>query len=309
MPHFDEYGEHDEVSGTRHLTVGEGSWPTLWNYWAGFKDHYTADRQLGDLVAKQNPEIKRVAALRIAARTRLVRYMVAAASVRQIIFVDCDMPTHDEGHEVAHRIDPDVRVLYSSGHPVVMLNACVLMPDCEYVEVPATDPTALLAGAAEVLDLAEPVGVLLLNTFDVLDVDTARHITRTFAAALAPGSHVGIAHLTAKPGPPTSDKPPIGPRLDALFTARHMPPPVLRTPTEIAGLLDAWELLDPGVVPLSQWRPEFLLHQLNTEPPGDIRLVVAAARKRPAVAFPMTPAHLRVPGQPDPSNTERSSCP
>ncbi|MFI0411838.1 SAM-dependent methyltransferase [Actinomadura sp. 3N508] len=276
MPRSDDYGDCGVVFGPGRLAAGEASWPTLWNYFASGKDHYTADRMLGDLVTKQNPEFERIAALRIAARARLVRYMVAAASVRQLIIVDCDLPTHDEVHEVAHRIDPRVRVVYSSGHPVVMAHARAVMPAFGYLDAPATDPAALVDGAAAALDLTEPTGVLLVNALDVLDADTARHITCTFADALASGSYIGITHLTIKP---TGDRPPTGPSLHALFTARHMPPPVFRTPAEIAGLLDGFELLGPGVTPVPRWRPESLLDQLEHDPPGDIRLVVAAARK------------------------------
>ncbi|GLY07928.1 SAM-dependent methyltransferase [Actinoplanes sp. NBRC 101535] len=34
-----------------------------------------------------------------------------------------------------------------------------------------------------------------------------------------------------------------------------MTPPAVRTRDEIAALLDGWDLLPSGLVPISQWRP------------------------------------------------------
>lgn len=277
---FDEYDEYgDDAFALGRLTIRRSSWPVLWCYWGGGKEHQAPDRELGDLVADGNPEIVEVAKLRLAARERLVRYMVAAG-LRQILVVGCDLPSHpvhDEVHEVAHRVDPAVRVrvVYASDHPVVMAHARGLMAGggAGFVDAPLTSPGRILSGAANALDLDldEPVGVLLLNQLDTLRGRDARDITRFFAAALAPGSHIAVTHLTAKGGPLGDVGLSLPLRMRELFTAWQTPPPVFRDPTEIAHLLDDWDLVEPGFTSVPQ--------RLSPTAPGGIGLVVAVGRK------------------------------
>ncbi|MGH3238802.1 MAG: SAM-dependent methyltransferase [Spirillospora sp.] len=293
MRTFDGRGYLSDVDsgpGRRTTTIFQSWWPGLWNHWSGGKDNYLADRLLGGIVAERYPEIERIAELRLEARARLVRYMVAAASVRQLAVVGCDLPVRDEVHDVAHQRDPRVRVLYVTDHPVVMVHARGLLDGAGtagYVEAAVTDPARVLAGAAPILDLDEPVGVLFLNTFDVLGTATGRRITRAFADALAPGSHIALTHLSAQGRSLPNGRTSAERELRDLFTLWQTPPPILRDRAEVAHLLNGWSLLEPGVTSVPQWRPGSLPHQLDPSMPGRIRLVVAAARK------PGVPSRLR----------------
>ncbi|MGH3238853.1 MAG: SAM-dependent methyltransferase [Spirillospora sp.] len=310
MPMFDGHAFYeDDTAASR--TIFQTSWPAMWHVLSGGKDGQPGDRVFAGIVAQEHPEVEPIAALRLAARTRLVRYMVAAASIRQLIVVGCDLPLLDEVHQVADRVAPGVQVVYATGDRFVMIHARGQLggANVHHVDAAATDPAAVLAGAASVLNLREPVGVLILNTLDAMDAGAARDLTRAFADAVAPRSHLAFTHLTTKTAPVANSEHPVEGELRELFRRWQIPPPVLRQPDEIGGLLDGWNLLEPGVTSVPQWRPESLLHQLGPDLPGRIRLVVATARKRAAPAFSMTPAHLRVPGEPDPSNPERTLCP
>jgi O-methyltransferase involved in polyketide biosynthesis len=185
---------------------------------------------------------------------RTVRYLAGEAGIRQFLDVGTGLPTADNTHEVAQRIAPDSQVVYVDNDPLVLVHARALLTSrpegtCAYVDADVRDPGAILDAAAATLDFTRPVALMMLGVLGhVGDDDQARQIVRELAGALAPGSC-----LTLSDGANTSRA---REQAHQQYAQTGAVPYRLRSPEQIAALFGGLELLDPGVVPVSQWRPD-----------------------------------------------------
>lgn len=227
----------------------------IWNYWLGGKDNYAVDRTAGDKVAAMLPIIVVQARADRAFLGRAIRYLAGAEGIRQFLDIGTGLPTADNTHEVAQRVAPESRIVYADNDPLVLVHARALLTStpqgaCDYVAGDLRDPDKILADAARTLDLAQPVALMLLGILHHLpDLDEAYSIVRRLVAALAPGSFLAINHSTSEISGHAME--------DAV---RHWnqvgtPSMTLRTPEQIARFFDGLDLLPPGVVSCSRWRP------------------------------------------------------
>ena len=228
--------------------------PRVWNYLAGGKDHSPADECFAECVTALHPQVVQVAQERIAFRARAVRVMVGELGIGQILVAGVDLPLRDEVHGIAHGLDPLARVAYADSDPLVMAHARALLDSrwadgCAHLDVGPADPEVLLSRAADVVDLAEPVGVLLINSLDGLDDGAVAHAIGVLGGTLPHGSAIVICHVTGQSGQGMA-------ALGALKYSRIPGLPHARTPADVRALFTGLELVWPGVAPASGWRPE-----------------------------------------------------
>lgn len=247
-PGFDWAAAERDLYG---FDVTTPSMVRVWNFWGRGKDHYPADQCFGEYVEDLFPRIVDVAAYRIAFRARAVRVMVGECGIGQLLVAGVDLPLRDKVHDVAHGVDPLARVAYADSDPLVMAHAKALLDSpwadgCAHVDAGLADPAGLVGEAANVLDFAEPVGVLLINSLDGLDDAAAAHAMGVLGGALPHGSCIAICHLTGRTGQ----------GLGALGSRWIPGLPQARTPAGVRALFAGLELVEPGVMPASQWRPE-----------------------------------------------------
>ncbi|MFI0421833.1 SAM-dependent methyltransferase [Spongiactinospora sp. 9N601] len=227
----------------------------VWNHWIGGKDNYPIDRQVGDRIREVFPGIIEVARHSRAFLGRAVRHLAAEAGIRQFLDIGTGLPTQDNTHEVAQRAAPDCRVVYVDNDPLVLVHARALListPEgaTDYIDADVRDPERILAKAARTLDFDRPVGLILLGIMgNVADDEEAYAIVRRLLAALPPGSHLALNDGTA-----VFDQE--GARTGERHRAAAGDPYRLRTPEQIARFFDGLEMLEPGLVPVSRWRPE-----------------------------------------------------
>ncbi|MBB2910864.1 O-methyltransferase involved in polyketide biosynthesis [Streptosporangium becharense] len=228
----------------------------VWNYWLGGKDHYPADREVGDRVFGMFPNIVHVARADRAFLGRAVRHLAGEAGVSQFLDIGTGLPTVDNTHEVAQRVRPESRIVYVDNDPLVLLHARALLSGTpegvtDYIDADARDPEAILRAAAKTLDFTRPVAVMLLGIMNfVLDVAEAQSVVRRLMAAVPSGSYLALTHPTVELGGEAN--------IEAMrFWNEHARPPIVaRTGEEIARFFDGLELLEPGLVSCSRWRPE-----------------------------------------------------
>ncbi len=247
-----------------------------YNYWLGGKDNFAADRESGDLLTKSYP------AARIAARAnrsflqRAVRHVAAEGGVRQFLDIGTGLPTADNTHEVAQRVAPESRIVYVDNDPMVMSHARALLtstPEGEtrYLEEDLRNPERILA-AADLLDLSQPVGLVLVAVVHFLpEQERARSIVHTLLEALPSGSHLVMSCATTDF---------LTPELKAnwdesLRTGRSDVHP--RSRAQFDEFFTGLELVDPGVVAVSQWRPDPAAEEHPT--PVEASIFGAVARK------------------------------
>jgi O-methyltransferase involved in polyketide biosynthesis len=228
----------------------------IWNYWLGGKDHYPVDRKVGDQIAEMFPDIVGLARADRAFLGRAVRYLVGEAGIRQFLDIGTGLPTADNTHEVAQRVAPESRIVYVDNDPLVLAHARALLVSTpqgatEYLEADVRDTDAIFRDAARTLDFTQPVAVMLLGiVHHVSDDDEAHAIVNRLLDGIPPGSYLVMAHSTNVVTGAAMDE-----------AVRHWnqfgkPPMTLRTPQAIAGFFDRLELLEPGVVSTSRWRPD-----------------------------------------------------
>jgi O-methyltransferase involved in polyketide biosynthesis len=227
----------------------------IWNYWLGGKDHYAVDREAGDKVAAMLPSIVAQARADRAFLGRAISYLAGAEGIRQFLDIGTGLPTADNTHEVAQRIAPQSRIVYADNDPLVLAHARALLTSspqgaCDYIDGDLRDPDAILAQAAHTLDFTQPVGLMLLGILHhIPDTAQAYAIVRQLMAALAPGSFLTINHSTsAIHGAAMEDA-------VAHWNKVGTPTMTLRTPQQITRFFDGLDLLSPGVVSCSLWRP------------------------------------------------------
>ncbi|GAA2406712.1 SAM-dependent methyltransferase [Streptomyces glaucosporus] len=228
----------------------------MWDYWLGGKNHYEVDKAAGDQVRRIHPGILDYARADRAFLGRAVRYLAGEAGVRQFLDIGTGLPTSDNTHEVAQRIAPESRIVYADNDPIVLAHARALLTSTpegatDYLDADLHDPDAILRRAAATLDFTRPVAVMLLGiVMFVADTGRARAIVERLMDAVPSGSHLVLSHTITAPGLEDVDA--------AVEYWNSVGTPKLhqRTPEEIARFFDGLELLEPGVVSCSRWRPE-----------------------------------------------------
>ncbi|GFJ94910.1 hypothetical protein Prum_085520 [Phytohabitans rumicis] len=118
----------------------------IWNYWLGGKDNFAVDRQVGDEIRAAFPQIVENARASRAFLVRAVTYLAGEAGVRQFLDVGTGLPTADNTHEVAQRVEPTSRIVYVGHDPLVLVHARALLtsssegPPTTSTRTPASRP-------------------------------------------------------------------------------------------------------------------------------------------------------------------------
>ncbi|MDQ2879904.1 MAG: SAM-dependent methyltransferase [Actinomycetota bacterium] len=228
----------------------------IWNYWLGGKDNYPVDREAGDEVRARIPDIADGARAERAFLVRVVRHLVGEVGIRQFLDVGTGLPTLNNTHEVAQTMAPECRIVYVDNDLLVLAHARALLTSTpegvtEYIHADLRDPDTILTEAARILDFSQPVGLMLLGVVNhIMDCDEAYSVVNRLVTSLPSGSYLALTHSTAEVhGEPMLE-------VMRQVTERGGTPIRARTRHELVRFFDGTELLDPGVVSCSRWRPD-----------------------------------------------------
>ena len=228
----------------------------VYGYWLGGKDHFSADRKAAEEVIRLRPQVVASARANRAFLGRVVRYLAADCGIRQFLDIGTGLPAPSNTHEVAQRAIPHSRVVYCDNDQLVLTHARALLTStpqsaCAYVDADLREPETIVAQAAQTLDFSQPAAILLLAVVHfVADADDPAGIVATLASALAPGSYLAISHLTADFAPEQVAA------AAAAYNSQVPVPVTARTHSQVSALFGGLPMLAPGVVPVSEWRPE-----------------------------------------------------
>nr|WP_202500401.1 SAM-dependent methyltransferase [Streptomyces sp. SID5476] len=228
----------------------------IWNYWLGGGDYYEVDRKAGDEIRRLYPSIGDYARADRQFLGRAVRHLAAEVGIRQFLDIGAGLPTAENTHEVAQHIAPDSRIVYVDNDPLVLVHARALLTSApegrtDHVDEDLRNVDSVLAHAARTLDLTRPVALLLLDVLAFIrDDEDPYGIVRHLLRALPSGSHLVLSHTITSPEWPDVD-------IAAAWWNEHgIPPLTQRTPEKIARFFDGLDLLEPGIVSCTRWRPE-----------------------------------------------------
>ena len=226
----------------------------VWNYWLGGKDNYPVDRMVGDQVMEMFPDITRLARADRAFLGRAVQFLVGEAGIRQFLDVGTGLPTANNTHQVAQSIAPESRIVYVDNDPLVLVHARALLTStpegaCDYIDADLRHTDKILAEAAKTLDFSQPVALMLLGIMgQVPDSDDPRAIIKRLMNPMPSGSYLALSD-----GVNTSETFTEAVRHYNESSANTYHP---RSPEQLTGFFDGLEVVEPGVVPLTSWRPE-----------------------------------------------------
>lgn len=226
----------------------------IWNYWLGGKANFAVDREAGDQFRKDFPGVVDTAREVRAFLVRAVTYLAGEAGIRQFVDIGAGLPAADNTHEVAQRTAPDSRVVYVDNDPIVLMNSRALLASSpegatEYIYADVRQPCKILEFAAGALDFTQPVALILLGILGHLtDDDQARSIVRRLVDALPPGSYLALCD-----GAPMSVE-----TIEAhqRYNETGAVPYVLRDPETIVRFFEGLDVLEPGIVEITRWRPD-----------------------------------------------------
>jgi hypothetical protein len=228
----------------------------VYDYWLGGKDNFAADRIAGEAAIDAYPAIRCSARANRAFLMRTVSYLADARGIRQFLDIGAGLPAAYNTHEVAQAIAPESRIAYVDNDPMVLCHARALLSSTPqgmtaYVDADLRDTAAVLTEAAEALDFTRPVAVMLLAVLDhIPDLDQARCTVASLMAAVPPGSFLVISHAASDIDPEKTAEM-IGRLNEHLAEGNY----IGRPRDVVARFFDGLELVEPGVVKVSQWQP------------------------------------------------------
>ncbi|SNS11817.1 SAM-dependent methyltransferase [Actinomadura mexicana] len=227
----------------------------IWNFLLGGTDNYPVDRQAGEAIFAVFPGMVAMARQSRRMLRRVVRHLAGEAGVRQFLDIGTGLPTMDNTHEIAQRLAPASRIVYVDNDPLVLTHARKLLTSTpegatDYIEADVRDPGAILTEAARTLDYGRPVALMLMGILGLVgDYDQARSIAGRLMAALPSGSYLAVYDGT-------DSDPAYTEAIRTYNSASGAVPYNPRAQDQIAGYFDGLELLEPGVVPVTRWRPD-----------------------------------------------------
>ena len=227
----------------------------VYDYYLGGSHNFAVDRVMARKIIGMSPETVRTARANRAFLRRAVKFCIGDG-IRQFLDIGSGIPTVGNVHDVAQSIDPQASVVYVDIDPVAVAHSRAILADNDLatvIQADLRDPDSILNDPQlrGLLDLTEPVAVLMVSVMHFIpDHEDPAGIIAKFHAATASGSCLVFSQLSTE----ILDQ-------DKLATAqreyaRTAAQLTARSRAEIEALLTGWELVEPGLVSLSAWRPE-----------------------------------------------------
>lgn len=226
----------------------------MYDYYLGGAHNFLVDRELGDQVLKQVPA---AAPLARAARQwlrRLVR-ILAEHGVDQFLDLGSGIPGVGSTHEMALQHNPQARVVYVDNEAVAVAHSKMItasLPGVGVVDADFTQPELVLNDPVTrtILNLDRPVALIFSCSLHL--VTDERHpveVVARYRDAVARGSYLAITHGT-KDGRPDFQK------IEDLYEQSASSRFVTRPRAEVARFFGGFDLIEPGLVHMTEWRPE-----------------------------------------------------
>jgi SAM-dependent methyltransferase len=229
----------------------------MYDYYLGGKDNFAADREAAGRIISIVPSVIPTTRANRAFLGKAVS-LLAREGVRQFVDIGAGLPTQDNVHQVVQRVASDSRTVYVDNDPVVLVHARALLADSPETTVIAGDvrrPGEIFDDPElrEFIDLDRPVAVLMLAVLHFIpDHDEVAAIAEAVRARLAPGGYLVLSHFY------TPDEEQNTVRAgQQVYSSTNSGSLTARSLDRINGLFSGLTLVEPGLVPVQAWRPEW----------------------------------------------------
>jgi hypothetical protein len=226
-----------------------------WDFVLGGKTNFEVDRRA---VAAVGATFRGLSSLAKDARSFLrrgVRHLVGEAGIRQLIDVGSGLPSAGNVHEVAHEIDPTVRVVYVDLDPLVLAHGRALLADnltTTVIEADAADPDGILdhCETRSFVDLERPTAILLSGILHHLsDGQDPVKVTRVLKDRMSSGSYLLVSNFL-------DDDEPEAAVAERAFAEAGLGTLRFRSWDEQQRYFDGLDMVEPGLVYANDWRPD-----------------------------------------------------
>ncbi|MFD5268237.1 SAM-dependent methyltransferase [Streptomyces sp. NPDC058335] len=230
----------------------------MYDHYLGGKDNYAADRAACEELDKVVPSTRALALNNRRFLQRVVRTLTQEYGIRQYLDHGSGLPTQNNVHHVAQSIDPSAHVVYIDNDPMVLVHGRALLEQDErttviHADMRETEAIFTHPDTERLIDFSEPVAVLFNSVFHCIpdsETDGPPAVVRRVAERLAPGSFLVMCQLVSE-----------DPKVRE-FVTNFMDQATqghwgrVRQEKDMAALFDGLEILDPGLVEVSTWRPD-----------------------------------------------------
>jgi hypothetical protein len=231
----------------------------VYDVFIGGKDNFEVDRMVAERSLQFVPDAQEAGRACRAFLGRAVRWLASDQRIRQFLDIGSGLPTQNNVHQIAHEVDPGAHVVYVDNDPMVLAHGRALLADevtTTVIQADLREPQKILGNpqVREYLDFTQPIGLLMLSILHhINDDEDPGRLAAILRDALPSGSFLAIIHFWD----PADEHPEISARVheaervfnESLGTGRW------RTRDEIMAYLGDFELVEPGLVPLAEWRP------------------------------------------------------
>jgi hypothetical protein len=244
------------TSDLEKLDTGTAHIARVYDFWLGGRNNFAADRAAGEEALEAFPGLISSVRANRAFLARTVRYLAQERGIRQFLDLGTGIPASNNTHEVAQSVAPEARVVYVDKDPMVLAHARALLGSgphgaTDYIDADLRDTGKILETAGRTIDFTEPVGVMLIAVLHLIrDEDNPRRIIDDLMAAVPSASSLSISHVPNDMH--MGQMSDMSDRLNRLLAQ----PSTYRSRAEVTGLFDGLQLVEPGVVPIQQWRPD-----------------------------------------------------
>lgn len=225
----------------------------IYDYVLGGKDNFEVDRAIAGPILEQAPALRDLAVANRRFLERVVHYMVHECGIAQILDIGSGLPTADNVHQIAQRINPKARVVYVDNDPTVHVQAEALIVGDQftrYVDGDVRTPERILGHPAtrELIDFTRPVGVLFVSMLQfVHDSDDPYGVVARILDEMPSGSYVGMAHVTDHGIDPVVHK-----KIEEMYA--NVPNRFyFRSREQVTRFFSGWDIVPPGVVHGNDW--------------------------------------------------------
>jgi len=240
-------------SARGHIDLTKPSAGRIQDYLLGGTHHFEIDNLMAERMKKLVPDtVSRVLAQR-QLLGRAVAYFVRDLGLEQIIDFGSSLPTCNNTHQVAHAINPHVRIIYSDIDPLTVRYSKEILlntPNIHYLWCDAAHPETVLESpeAADFFGDDHRVGIVFTLLAHFLESDHLAHAAKVLYDWADQGSHMMICSAG---GPEWHTNPSLQ---EALAQQKRVGiVAVIRDLDELLALLSPWQVTEHGIADDYAW--------------------------------------------------------
>lgn len=238
-----------------------------YDFYLGGKHNYPADRAAVAAVEEALPNIFDIVVEGRHFLRRVIRYM-CYQGIDQFIDIGSGLPSADNTHQVAQRVNPNARVVYVDIDKAAVTHGRQILsgnPSTAFIQGSVLELESILnhPETRQLIDFSKPVGVVMMGLLHFFSIEADRDILKILKQNLSAGSLISFTHGVLD----FQDKEAVEDLLAAY--ARTPTPLIMRTMDDIGKIMEGFRSAEPGLVLIHDWKMN-LAEEGEPEPPKSL---------------------------------------